>query len=201
MNSAPNIRYFSYVVFRSVVIDSLQRTFTSPDVAIVFIFSHKEKDDGQGCPALLQNVLAQLIYCRRALSHATESLYNFEAMSGTKASSKAYQNAIRAEINRFSKVFLVIDGLDTMADRERFLNRIQKLPEHAQLFITLRETASNERVNHIDISVPEQDIKDYVDSHLHQDPALVRLVDDEEEPISNLKDDIVRYVVERSHGM
>jgi hypothetical protein len=200
VHSTINIGYHSYIIFRSVVIDSLQRTFTSPDVAIVFIFSHKEKEEGQGCPALLQNVLAQLIYRRRALSHATDSLYNFESMSGTKASSKAYQNAIRAEINRFSKVFLVIDGLDTMTDRERFLNRIQKLPEHAQLFITLRETANNERDNHIHISVPEQDIKDYVDSRLHQNPALMHLVNGEE-PIPNLQDDIVRYIVERSHGM
>ncbi|KAH8700290.1 ankyrin repeat-containing domain protein [Talaromyces proteolyticus] len=184
----------------AVVIDSLQRTFTSPDVAIVFIFSHKEKDDGPGCPALLQNVLAQLIYRRRALSHATDALYDFESISGTKASSKAYQNAIRAEMNRFSKVFLVIDGLDTMADRERFLNRMQKLPEHAQLFITLREMPNTDRINHINISVPKKDITDYVVSRLHSDGALSQIIKGDE-PDSKMEEDIIRYVVEKCHGI
>jgi hypothetical protein len=182
------------------VIDSLQRNFTSPDVAIVFVFSHKEKDNGPGCQVLLQTVLAQLIYRRRALSHATETLYDFESKSGAKASSKSYQNAIRAEVNRFSKVFFVIDGLDTMTDRDRFLSRMQKLPEHAQLFITLRETSNTEKLNYIDISVPENDIKDYVVARLHRDAALTHLVN-EENAESKMQDDIVRYVAERCNGM
>jgi hypothetical protein len=187
-------------VIRSAVIDHLQRTFTSPDVAIVFIFSHREKDGDPGCPMLLQSVLGQLIYRRRALSHATQALHDFESVSTMKASSKTYQNAIRAEINHFSKVFLVIDGLDTMSDRDRFLNRMQKLPEHAQLFVTLRRSRDTDALNQINISIPENNIKDYVITRLRKDAKLSRL-GLEHESDREMHDDIVRYVAEKSHGM
>lgn len=181
------------------MIDHLQRTFTSPDVAIVFLFCHREKDGEHGCPALLQSVLAQLIYRRRALSHSTVSLYDFETESGAKASSKAYQNAIRAEVNHFSKVFLVIDGLDTISDRDRFLNRMQKLPEHTQLLITLRESPDTEKINYINVSSPENDIREYVVSRLQKDAKLSQLAIIDEGD-KEMQDDVVRYVVEKSRG-
>jgi hypothetical protein len=134
------------------------------------------------------------------MSQSTESLYDFEAMSGAKASSKAYQNAIRAEVNHFSKVFLIIDGLDTISDRDRFLNRMQKLPEHTQLFITLRDYPEKDKINHINIINPEKDIKEYITTRLHRDVKLSHLeLKDGHNP--ELQNDIVRYVVERSHGM
>lgn len=117
-----------------------------------------------------------------------------------KASSKTYQNAIRAEINHFSRVFLVIDGLDTMSDRDRFLNRMQKLPEHAQLFITLRKSRDADVINQINISTPEKDIKDYIINRLRKDNKLSRL-GFEDESDTEMHDDIVRYVAEKSHGM
>ncbi|QGA20373.1 hypothetical protein EYB26_008075 [Talaromyces marneffei] len=184
----------------STVIDSLQRTFTSPDVAIIFLFCHREKNNEHGCPALLQSVLAQLIYRRRAMSQSTESLYDFEAMSETRASSKTYQNAIRAEVNHFSKVLLIIDGLDTISDRDRFLNRMQKLPEHAQLFITLRDRPEKDNINYINFTNPEKDIREYVTTRLHKDVKLSHLeLKDGRDP--ELQNDIIRYVVERSHGI
>lgn len=183
------------------MVDTLQRTFTSPDVAIIFLFCHREKDNEHGCPSLLQSVLAQLIYCRRAVSQSTESLYDFESMSAAKASSKAYQNAIRAEVNHFSKVFLIVDGLDTISDRDRFLNRMQKLPEHAQLFITLRDSPEKDNISHINVNIinPEKDIREYITARLHKDAKLSHLeLKDGRDP--QLQNDIVRYVVERSHG-
>jgi hypothetical protein len=169
-------------------------------VAVVFIFGHKGKQKEMGSPALLQNVLAQLIYCRRRLSYPTKALYNFESVSTAKASSKAYQNAIRAEMNRFCKIFLVVDGLDTFNDRDRILNRLQKLPEHAQLFITLRESKPLDKINYIGVSSPAEEMETYVAARLRQDAALAHLSDNSPSG-STLQKDVVSYIVEKSHGM
>jgi hypothetical protein len=166
----------------------------------VFLFCHKEKEKAMGSPSLLQNILAQLIYRRRELSYPTKALYNFESVSTAKASSKAYQNAIRAETNRFSKVFLVIDGLDTFNDRDRLLNRLQKLPEHAQLFITLRESKQLDKINYINVSSPTEEIETYVAARLQQDAGLAHLSEDDPSN-SMLQKDVVRYIVEKAHGM
>lgn len=95
---------------------------------------------------------------------------------------------------------MVIDGLDTISDRDRFLNRMQKLPEHAQLFITLRESPDTDRINQIIISTPEKDIRDYVVNRLHKDTKLSQL-DVGGEHGQVMQNDVVRYVTEKSHGM
>jgi ankyrin repeat protein len=185
---------------RSAVVDFLQRTFVSPDVGICFVFCHKEGEKDQGSTLILRNILAQLIYRRREISYSTSSLYNFESLCTAKASSKAYQHAIRAEVNRFSKVFFVIDGLDTFSDKERLLNRLQKLPEHVQLFITLRDVKSRETIQYITASTPADDIRLYTLARIRQDATLAHLI--AEDPSScRFEKDIIRYVAERSHGV
>ncbi|KAL1989132.1 hypothetical protein VTN96DRAFT_3679 [Rasamsonia emersonii] len=184
----------------SAVVDSLQRTFLSPDVGVVFVFCHKEREKDQGSTTILRNILAQLVYRRRELSYSTSSLYHFESLSTAKASSKAYQHAIRAEVNRFSKVFFVIDGLDTFSDKERLLNRLQRLPDHVQLFITLREVKSRDSIQYIPASTPAEDIRRYVLARIRQDATLTHLVEEDSSSL-RLQEDMVRYIVEKSHGL
>ncbi|KAL2215462.1 NACHT and ankyrin domain protein [Thermoascus aurantiacus ATCC 26904] len=185
----------------SAVIDSLQRTFTSPDVAVVFIFCDNEREKEQTLINLLQNILAQLVYRKRSLSNSTSSLYHFESFSKGRASSKAYQNAIRAEVNRFSKVFLVIDGLDGFPEKDRLLNRLQKLPEHAQLLVTLREAKNLDKINYVNARAPEEDLCRYILSRIHRDASLAHLVDEDDYSVSDLQEDILQAVIEKSHGL
>lgn len=127
-------------------------------------------------------------------------MYHFESLSTAKASSKAYQHAIRAEVNRFSKVFFVIDGLDTFSDKERLLNRLQRLPEHVQLFITLREVKSRDSIQYIPASTPAEDIRRYVIARIRQDATLAHLVEEDSSSL-RLQEDMVRYIVEKSQGL
>lgn len=150
---------------------------------------------------LLQNILAQLVYRKRSLSNLTSSLYHFESFSKGRASSKAYQNAIRAEVNRFSKVFLVIDGLDGFPEKDRLLNRLQKLPEHAQLLVTLREAKNLDKINYVNARAPEEDLCRYILSRIHRDASLAHLVDEDDYSVSDLQEDILQAVIEKSHGL
>lgn len=186
---------------RSVIIDSLQRTFISPDVATVFIFCQDEKDKEQTSVDLLRNILAQLVYRRRSLSYATSSLYYSESLTEGRATAKAYQNAIRAEVNRFSKVFLVVDGLDMLYDKDRFLSRLEKLPGNAQLLFTLRDAPLAGNSSYVDVRASSEDLQQYTLSHLKLDSNLRGLLQENGSWKYGLLCEVVRLLAEKSNGV
>lgn len=119
------------------------------------------------------------------------------------ASPKAYQNAIRAEVNRFSKVLFIIDGLDMLSDRDRLLGRLQKLPEQAQLLITLRDMTDlkpSNNLGYVSVVAPPEDIGLYTLERTRTDPGLRRVLG-ENSPDLGLEDNIVHSVIQKSHGM
>lgn len=117
-----------------------------------------------------------------------------------KASAKAYQNAIRAEVNRFSKVFFVVDGLDMFYDKERLLSRLQKLPAHSQMLVTLREASYTNGAAYLSVLAPPEDIQLYTLSRIILDPAFRHLFEQHPEE-TDLEEVIIRSVTERSHGL
>lgn len=144
-----------------------------------------------------------MVFRKRSLSYATSSLYHSEALRAGSASSKAYQNAIRAEINRFSKVLLVLDGLDTFSDKDRVLSRMHKLPQHAQLLVTLREMSGTKPLDnsgYVSVLAPPEDIGLYTLARTKSDSSI-RSIIGEKNPDLKLEDDILHSVVEKSHGM
>lgn len=143
-------------------------------------------------------MLAQLVYRKRTPSHATASLYRSKAFEEGRASAKSFQDAIRAEVNRFSRVFFVIDGIDVQSEKDRILNRLQKLPEHAQLLVTMREERTASKDDHLFILAIREDLETYVCSRIEQDEGLGALL---KQYPSELKAAIVQQVAEKSHGL
>lgn len=166
-------------------------------MATIFIFCQDDKE--LSSIDILRNILAQLVYRKRSLSYATSSLYYSESLQKGRASPKAYQNAIRAEINRFSKVFLVVDGLDMFSDKERILTRLQKLPEQTQLLVTLREATQVGNASYVSVVTAPEDLHAYIMSRIQSDDGLRTLFDQEAE--AHLKQQVVRTVMEKSFGV
>ncbi|KAH1278054.1 hypothetical protein KXX33_001670 [Aspergillus fumigatus] len=183
------------------ITDSLQRTFTTPDVAVVFLFCQVENGDEESSSiSLLANILAQLVYRKRSASYCTASLYRSEEFAKGRASAKAYQNAIRAEVDHFSKIFVIVDGLDTSPEKDRILNRLQKLPDHTQLLITLRETGYAQKDDSILALAHSEDLETYISTRLDQIAGFVSLLK-QYSTQEELKQAIVGQVVEKSHGL
>ncbi|KAH1981979.1 hypothetical protein KXW88_005009 [Aspergillus fumigatus] len=183
------------------ITDSLQRTFTTPDVAVVFLFCQVENGDEESSSiSLLANILAQLVYRKRSASYCTASLYRSEEFAKGRASAKAYQNAIRAEVDHFSKIFVIVDGLDTSPEKDRILNRLQKLPNHTQLLITLRETGYAQKDDSILALAHSEDLETYISTRLDQIAGFVSLLK-QYSTQEELKQAIVGQVVEKSHGL
>jgi hypothetical protein len=172
-------------------------------VAIVFVFCQEDSGKEQTSIDLLRNILAQLVYRKRSLSYATSSLYYSESLKEGSASPKAYQNAIRAEVNRFSKVLFVIDGLDVFSDKERVLGRLQKLPQQAQLLVTLRDMTGikpAENSGFVSVLAPPEDIGLYTLYRTRRDSGFRKLIG-VKTPDLKLEDEIIHAVVDNSHGM
>ncbi|CAI7582045.1 unnamed protein product [Penicillium glandicola] len=182
----------------STIIDSLQNTFTSTDVAIVFIFGHDEMEEDASSVGFLDKILAQLVYRKRTPCHTTASLYKSKSFAEGKVSAKAYQDAIRAEVNRFSRVMFVIDGIDMHVEKERILNRLQKLPDHAQLLVTTREAKYASKDEHISVLATREDLEKYACSRIEQDGKLSALV---KQYAPELKFAVIRQVALKSHGL
>jgi hypothetical protein len=117
-----------------------------------------------------------------------------------KASPKVYQNAIRAEVDRFSKVFFIIDGLDMLSDKERFLARLQKLPDQVQLLVTLREITQLGGASYVRVLAPPEDIHKYAVSRIQSDQHLTDLLLDGNSD-SELYQSVISMVAEKCHGV
>jgi hypothetical protein len=167
-------------------------------VAIVFIFGHDETDEDATSVGFLDKILAQLVYRKRTPSLATASLYKSKSFAEGKVSAKAYQDAIRAEVNRFSRVLFVIDGIDMHVDRERILNRLQKLPDHAQLLVTTREAKYASKDEHISVLANHEDLETYVSARIEQDGGLTALL---KQYAPELKTAVIQQVALKSHGL
>ncbi|KAL5361009.1 hypothetical protein BJX96DRAFT_77665 [Aspergillus floccosus] len=181
----------------SSIIENIQNTFTSPEIAIVFLFCQEEKDDDQSAStAMFANILGQLVHRRSSASYATASLYQSKSHAKGKASAKSYQNAIRSEINHFSKVFFIIDGLDMLHDKDKILNRFQKFPDQAQFLFTLRDPRHSEKDVAISVIAPRRDLETYIDSRISQDTSLTSLL---RKYSPHLKQAVIQQVIDKSH--
>lgn len=185
-----------------MIIDSLQKTFASSDIATIFIYCHDKKNKELSSLDLLRNILAQLVYRKRSLSYATSSLYYSESLQPGRASPKTYQNAIRAEVNRYSKVFFVVDGLDMLPDKDRILSRLQKLPGHAQLLFTLREAPLIDiDSSFVHVRASDEDLQSYILSNIESDANLASLLMEGMPSKYGLQYEVVHSVVQKSHGV
>jgi hypothetical protein len=125
-------------------------------------------------------------------------LYKSKSFAEGNVSAKAYQDAIRAEVNRFSRVLFVIDGIDMHVEKERLLNRLQKLPDHAQLLITSREAKYGSKDDHLSVLATPGDLETYVCARIEQDERLTTMLN---QYALELKVAVIQQVARKSHGL
>ncbi|KAJ5480659.1 hypothetical protein N7539_006553 [Penicillium diatomitis] len=181
----------------STVIENVQKVFTSAEVAVVYFLGHDETEETSTI-AFLETILAQLVSRKNQPSHTTLTLYESEPFQNGHASAKGLQDAIRAEVNRFSRVFFVIDDIECLAEADRVLSRLQKLPDHCQFLVTTRESRIDTKDPCLSVHATRQDLELYVTARLEEDQGLHNVL--KRYPI-DLKIAIVQQVVKKSHGL
>lgn len=84
------------------------------------------------------------------------------------------------------------------SEKERILNRLQKLPEHAQLLVTMREARYASKDEHLSVLAIREDLETYIDCRVQQDEGLTSLL---KQYPPELKGAMVQQVIQKSHGL
>jgi Cdc6-like AAA superfamily ATPase len=134
------------------VIDHLTSTFSSKgDVGIAYLYPDYATLDNSGPADLLAVLLKQLVQSLDMLPNSLQSLYEIHIQRNERPSFKEFLGVMKSVIQRYSRVFIVIDGLDEMAappqDREHILDAILQLQEDRKIHLFTTQNFTEKMLN------------------------------------------------------
>jgi hypothetical protein len=198
------------------VIDHLTETYRCFDVATIHIYFNYKEHEEQITQKLVANLLKQLVLQRSQPSEFTSWL--FKQTSGKVTPRlKDLLAALYAEMEQFSRVFVVIDALDECSEddedrgldesrpgaRSGLLDALRNAPQCAKWLVTSRSLPSiREEVNGsplIDIAAAQEDVEAYVKRQLKSNKTLLNIL--KKQKYDSLRKDIVDTILDTSGGM
>ncbi|KAH8422526.1 uncharacterized protein LDX57_000280 [Aspergillus melleus] len=193
-------------VIASLIADRLIQYKQDSATYVAFIFAGTDTDHRNTAEDVLTSLLKQFLietelstYC----SHL-ENMYTAHRLRKTRPSWEEYLDVFRLSMDKASKVFIVIDGLDQLGiDNEsmtRLLNTLEGWP-HLNLLITARSktpfTDSKRPRAYVNISASSQDMKSYLEYRTTMVPGFQNLLARD----ASLQSALVDIIVEKSCGM
>src|SRR5882672_9098600 len=106
-------------MLRSIAIDCLQRAFQGQDVATTFIYCNHKEQAKHTVRELIASILKQLVQDHPAISEWAKALYDRHNSKATYPSLKELTEALRMEVGRYSRVFVIVDALDELDEIHR----------------------------------------------------------------------------------
>jgi hypothetical protein len=155
---------------RSVVINHLQTKFKGENVAIMFIYYNYHEQDIQTVSNLLASLLKQLVQECSVPSENVKSFHKRYHGEATLPTLDGYTKALELEIALYSKVFIIVDGLDEYPEDHKtqasLLKAVRSLSRDVNLMVTSRDLphiASHfEGSKRLDIRASDQDLCNYI---------------------------------------
>jgi hypothetical protein len=185
----------------------LERTFQQDNVRIVYIYCNY-KEPNQSAVNLLASVLQQLIQTDSDVSKEVIDLYKSHTMRKTRPGISEYSELLKREVQRYSKVFLIIDALDECIDietRETLLTEIAKVETNVQsnlhLLVTARPHISINQIfkeaSSLEIYASNDDIKAYLQGRIETTSRLKRQIVND----PDLGNKIITTILGNAQGM
>lgn len=187
----PGIPGAGKTILTSVVVDYLQERFRDQqNIAITYIYFRYNVE--QTVDDVLLNLLKQLAQTQGSLPSVVGELYDKHKERQTRPCLDETRIALQALITQYPRVFIVIDGLDecriSCGCRKDFLAEMIDLQANcgtsvfaASRFLPdITEKFNNKSSLHfigskqIEIRADIEDIKKYLDGHMHQLPRIVQ---------------------------
>jgi hypothetical protein len=159
----------------SIVINYLQRLFRdNGDTTIIYAYLVYKEHTQQTPLHLISSLLKQLIQRRTSNLDNARSLYQRHESQHSQPTLDDIIECLNVEISCFSRVFIVVDGLDELSEedgtRSEFLKVMQLLTGPINLMVTSREIPSImihfEEARHLTIRAHDDDVKGYMRSHI-----------------------------------
>ncbi|KAF4456044.1 Ankyrin repeat domain-containing protein 50 [Fusarium austroafricanum] len=180
----PGIPGAGKTILTSIVIDTLEKQFQdNEDTGVAYLYCDFKRHSVQTVECLLTDLLKQLLHRLPMLPSYLESLYDQCKKYGERL---PYFNEIfttlQSVCGQYARAFIVVDAIDEMSETHRstFFDKIFALQaQHkVNLFATSRplprivEMFAN--CPSLMIRAQPEDVRKYVDSHLHNLPSFVR---------------------------
>ncbi|KAJ7591924.1 ankyrin repeat-containing domain protein [Mycena floridula] len=189
----------------SRVIDHLQKlTKGQPGVGVAYIFCDYRQSSIQGATDVIGSVLRQLLINSEEIPGSLHSIHNcYKAVPPQPRTLHDFTTALEAQIQLYSRVYLVIDALDESSSETRdiLISTVHRLAEsgHLHVLVTSRQTIGDEFANdsQIHIWANNGDIRRYITQRIRDGKELQKVVNGDE----TLQDEIVNKVTEKADGM
>lgn len=149
---------------------------------------------------LIASILKQLVQSHPVISKWAMSLYDKHYSKATYPSLEELTEALRMEVDRYSRIFVIVDALDELDELHRvhLIKVIQSLSNAVNLMITSRPLPPIEAISRgaksIQISASAHDVRAYIQHRIQQEPRLMLLASARGELQQSIVDKISRNV-------
>jgi len=186
---------------RAVLFDNLQIKCTSnPDIGVAAIFCNYKESQAHTTANMVAAVWWQLAYKSDLTTKALE-LYARNAAQGTTPSVDEICSVFQSELDRFSKVYVIVDALDELDELEQeFL--LEKICKYSKinLFITSRLKPGDRWSGNFqlaEISPRSDDIRLYLSERIRTEPRIRAHVAKD----ASLREEIISSIEKQAQGM
>ncbi|MCJ1261720.1 hypothetical protein MMC22_001586 [Lobaria immixta] len=192
-------------VLTSLVIDSLQKAARSKDVGIAYIYCSYKETQRQSPSNLTASLLQQLLMQQNNIPDDVVALYERHTQIKTRPLLNEYLRLLQATIHNFSRVYIIIDGLDECSEanstRSQFLTGINNIRPQICTFVTSRYLPSIKRelpgATSLQVEANDEDIRKYLKQRLQKGEFLKRHL--EKDP--SLCESIIGSIVSKAQRM
>jgi len=170
---------------------------------IAYIYCNFKEQDKHSVRELIASLLKQLVQDHPVMSEAVESLYDKHHRNRTHPSLGELTGTLRKEVERFGKVFIIIDALDELVEHDRWhlVKEVQSLGPTVNLMVTSRPLSSIvqmfEGTRSIDIRANEQDVREYLEQRIDHKSIFSHVVKADK----TLRKDIIDKISTNARGM
>jgi hypothetical protein len=179
----------------------LERMFEyEKDVKVAYLYCDYKASD-QTAVNLIASLLQQIVQSETKLLDGINAFYEEHRRKRTRPSLADFMRLLQKEAQRFSRIFIIIDGVDECRDnniRDSLFSEITKLKPYLHLLITARphiRPASDASI--LEIVCNRLDIEMYIHSRLQKEHRLKRYIAKDPE----LENKIIARIAWFSQGM
>jgi hypothetical protein len=165
---------------RAAVIDTLQKTMTSPDIGLAYIYCNYKEQASQTLVNFLGSIVQQLIRRRKGIPDDVFSMYKFHKAQGTRPTRAEYSKMLRSVSTTFSQVYVVIDALDecdeSSGTRRDLISEFTNDAANWQLLCTSRVLGDIEQIfaksSRLEIRASDEDVQIYLEQSMKSEDRL-----------------------------
>lgn len=149
---------------------------------MVWIYGDYKERLEQALSNIIASLVKQIIYQRGELSNEVEDLYKTHRGRESCPTLREIRKLLHSEVREFSKVFIVIDAIDEIANGQgqtrTLAEELRALPRNVYIMVTTRPIPAIEAefasFTRLEIRAVDEDVRSYVISRMSRENLLAK---------------------------